>query len=249
MATFISQISTSLLIFLFAATFGLSMSSDHKVVRCDETDRRTLLIFKQGIIDPLNQLSTWSNVTDCCAWNGVECHNTTGRVIKLDLFDLFLKGPIPCDWKNFKDLKLINLWNNQLSGEILMDLSNWTQLWFLNLGKNKFSGTIPIKMPQNLQVMILRSNQFEGNIPPQIFNLSFLGHLDLAHNKLSGSIPHSAYNITQMITDKIHGWLPSSIDLYTKGQYYEPYMDPERRTIDVSVNNFYYQLRLVKPIL
>jgi hypothetical protein len=87
---------------------------------------------------------------------------------------------IPPSWKNLKDLYNINLWSNKLSGEALVHLSCWTQLKTLNLGENEFSGTIPIKMSQKLEVVILRANQFEGNIPQEIFNLSNLFHLDLA---------------------------------------------------------------------
>ncbi|CAJ2639644.1 unnamed protein product [Trifolium pratense] len=142
-------------------------------------------------------------------------------------------GSIPHSWKNSKDLLFINLWNNKLSGEVLEHVSDWTQLWFVNLGKNEFSGTIPIKMSQNLYVLILRANQFEGTIPTQLFNQSSLFHLDLAHNKLSGSIPECIYNF-QDLSDSIAG----SIEWFTKGQeYHMEYADSIRKTIDLSANN------------
>ncbi|OIV95694.1 hypothetical protein TanjilG_01488 [Lupinus angustifolius] len=58
-----------------------------------------LIMFKQDIIDPFNKLSTWSSEHDCCAWEGVYCHNTTGRVISLDLYSFgteskYLEGEI-----------------------------------------------------------------------------------------------------------------------------------------------------------
>ncbi|XP_061362340.1 receptor-like protein EIX1 [Gastrolobium bilobum] len=61
------------------------MSSNQSLVHCNEKDRHTLSIFKQGVIDPLNRLLTWSSEEDCCAWKGVQCDNTTGKVTKLDL--------------------------------------------------------------------------------------------------------------------------------------------------------------------
>ncbi|CAJ2639464.1 unnamed protein product [Trifolium pratense] len=147
-------------------------------------------------------------------------------------------GSIPHSWKNSKDLDFINLWNNKLSGKVLEHVSDWTQLRFLNLGENEFSGTIPIKMSQNLHVLILRANQFEGPIPTQLFNQSFLFHLDLAHNKLSGSMPECIYNLTQMVIFHGEGTIVASIELFTKGQeYYMEYADSIRKTIDLSANN------------
>ncbi|KAK7316705.1 hypothetical protein RJT34_00363 [Clitoria ternatea] len=61
------------------------MCSSHKLVRCNKKDRTTLLTFKQGVTDNFNRLSSWSIQQDCCAWEGVHCHNITGRVTKLDL--------------------------------------------------------------------------------------------------------------------------------------------------------------------
>ncbi|KAK7316701.1 hypothetical protein RJT34_00357 [Clitoria ternatea] len=61
------------------------MCSSHNVVRCNKKDRTTLLFFKQGVTDNFNHLSSWSTQQDCCAWEGVHCHNITGRVTKLHL--------------------------------------------------------------------------------------------------------------------------------------------------------------------
>ncbi|KAK2448398.1 receptor protein EIX2 [Trifolium repens] len=116
----------------------------------------------------------------------------------------------------------------------------------MNLGENEFSGTIPIKMSQNLQLVILRGNQFEGSILKQLFNLPSLFHLDLAHNKLSGSMPKCAYNLTQMVTfnvDSIN--YVATLELFTKGRdYYVDYINPIRRTIDLSANNLSGELPL-----
>jgi Leucine-rich repeat (LRR) protein len=109
----------------------------------------------------------------------------------------------------------------------------------MNLGENEFSGTIPMKMSQDLEVVILRDNQFEGNIPQEIFNLSHLIHLDLANNKLSGSIPNSVYKLTQMVDHSIPDFTNlGSIELFTKGQeYYMRDLYRNRKTIDLSANN------------
>ncbi|RHN66964.1 putative non-specific serine/threonine protein kinase [Medicago truncatula] len=156
-----TQISLLLLLLLSITTFYKSLCSNHTVVGCNEKDRETLLTFKQGINDTLGRILTWSTEIDCCAWEGVHCDNITGRVTKLDLngksnFDNepFLKGSIPHSWKNLEYLFYINLWSNRLSGEVLVNLSDWRRLQFMNLGENEFSGTIPLNIPQYLEVFI-----------------------------------------------------------------------------------------------
>ncbi|KAK2387347.1 receptor protein EIX2 [Trifolium repens] len=187
-----------------------------------------------------------SNLTLKCHWLWLDHNNFTGGLPNLsptasivDLSYNSFSGSIPHSWKSLKELNYINLWSNKLSCEALVHLSSWTKLQIMNFGKNNFSGTIPIKMPTNLQVVILRANQFEGNIPPHIFNLSYLFHLDLADNKLSGSIPKCVYNLTQMInlTSNYQTIIPV-VEWFTKGQIYEVYqIQTNRQTVDLSANN------------
>ncbi|GAU50266.1 hypothetical protein TSUD_131180 [Trifolium subterraneum] len=181
-----------------------------------------------------------------CGSLSLDNNNFTGGLPNLspmvgivDLSYNFFSGTIPHSWKNLKQLTYINLWSNRLSGEGLVHLSDWAQLEILNLGENEFSGTIPIKMSQNLEVVILRSNKFEGNIPLHLFNLSSLSQLDLAHNKLSGSMPNCVYNLTQMITISTNQYETlAKIELFIKGQEYSvDYFNPNRTIIDLSANN------------
>ncbi|WJX37810.1 hypothetical protein P8452_25538 [Trifolium repens] len=169
--------------------------------------------------------------------------NITPLAYLIDLSYNSFSGSIPHSWKNLKNLAYIDLWSNKLCGEALVHLSDWTQLRFMNLGRNEFSGTIPIKMPQYLEAVILRANQFEGIIPPQIFNLSDLFHLDLADNKLSGTIPKCIYNLTQMIFTS-HEWTVATIELFTKGQEYYVEVNASRKTVDLSANNLSGELPL-----
>ncbi|XP_028760264.1 receptor-like protein EIX1 [Neltuma alba] len=87
MAGFASQISFLLLFQLFATTLN-------RVMSCHENDQRLLLIFKQGVVDPHNHLSSWTAEEDCCLWEGVHCDNITGRVTELSLFNHTLRGDI-----------------------------------------------------------------------------------------------------------------------------------------------------------
>lgn len=151
-----------------------------------------------------------------------------------------LTGEVPPSMASFIDLIALDLHNNSLSGNFSVDLSNITNLQFINIGENKFSGAIPVKMPHNMELMMLRSNQFEGNIPPQLCNLSSLIQLDLSHNKLSGSIPKCISNITGMGRTKETNHYPFEFNLYTKGQdleYYDYGQYGLLRTLDFSDNH------------
>ena len=57
----------------------------HSQLHCIDTERHTLLNFKQDLIDPLNRLSSWTVDGDCCHWLGVVCHNLTAHVHQLHL--------------------------------------------------------------------------------------------------------------------------------------------------------------------
>jgi EIX receptor 1/2 len=55
---------------------------------CIERERQALLEFKKGLIDDNNRLSSWGSEDakkNCCSWEGVQCSNQTGHVLKLDL--------------------------------------------------------------------------------------------------------------------------------------------------------------------
>ncbi|XP_061352134.1 receptor-like protein EIX2 [Gastrolobium bilobum] len=148
-----------------------------------------------------------------------------------------LTGEVPPSMASFIDLIALDLHNNSLSGNFSLDLSNTTNLEFINLRDNNFSGSVPVKMPQNMEVMLLRSNKFEGNIPLQLCNLSSLIQLDLSNNRLSGSIPQCVSNITGMGGAKKTSHYPFEFNLYNKGQQLEYEDYGLLRTLDLSANN------------
>ncbi|WJX37834.1 hypothetical protein P8452_25560 [Trifolium repens] len=226
--------------YLDLSSSGISLVDRNKFTSLIEIISDTLYLSNNSMTGDI------SNLTLKCHDLRLDHNNFTGGLpnisptaVIVDLsYNAFL-GSIPHSWKNLKYLYYINLWSNKLSGEALVHLSGWTQLKIMNLGENEFSGTIPMKMSQDLEVVILRDNQFEGNIPQEIFNLSHLIHLDLANNKLSGSIPNSVYKLTQMVDHSIPDFTNlGSIELFTKGQeYYMRDLYRNRKTIDLSANN------------
>ncbi|RHN66944.1 putative leucine-rich repeat-containing, plant-type, leucine-rich repeat domain, L [Medicago truncatula] len=224
---------------------GILLVDRNKFTNLIERIRGVLFLSNNSISEDI------SNLTLSCSLLHLDHNNFTGGLPNIspmtnhvDVSFNSFSGSIPHSWKNLSELKELNLWSNRLSGEVLAHLSASNQLQFLNLGENEFSGTIPIKMSQNLYLVILRANKFEGTIPQQLFNLSYLFHLDLAHNKLSGSFPHCIYNLTNMVTFHFYSYYVNTIELFTKGQEYVYDVKPDRRTIDLSSNSLSGELPL-----
>ncbi|KAH9699662.1 Receptor-like protein 13 [Citrus sinensis] len=115
------------------------------------------------------------NYSDCCQWEGVECNDTTGRVIELDLA----------------------LTRNWESAEWYMNASLFTpfqQLESLDLSLNNIAGCVEnegldkLSRLNNLKFLHLDINHFNNSIFSSLGGLSSLRNLSLAGNELDGSI-------------------------------------------------------------
>ncbi|KAI9072473.1 hypothetical protein K1719_045568 [Acacia pycnantha] len=117
MKSFPSQISFILLLLLFATTFNKNICTTivGKEVLCNENDQNILLIFKHGVMNSSNQLSSWTGQEDCCLWEGVHCDNITRRVIELDLVYYELEGVINLSLLQLEFLKYLDLSFNQFN--------------------------------------------------------------------------------------------------------------------------------------
>ena len=99
------------LLWFFAATFSFCKGNSN--VSCNEKEKQALLIFKRGLTNSGNTLSSWSDQEDCCRWEGVLCDNKTGRVRELHVGDLYLQGEIShflleLEYLHYLDLSFIN---------------------------------------------------------------------------------------------------------------------------------------------
>lgn len=90
-----------------------------------------------------------------------------------------------------------------MSGIIPESFKNFSNLEVLNLGDNEFVGKIPTWMGEgftSLLILILRSNKFDGFLPIQLCRLTSLQILDVANNSLSGTMPGCVNNFSAMAT-------------------------------------------------
>ncbi|KAL2489563.1 receptor like protein 9 [Forsythia ovata] len=154
---------------------------------CFEEERIALLHLKENINFPNGiSLPSWvdnDTKAGCCHWQGVQCSNTTGRVIQLDLNDT--RHLRLGDWYfnaslflPFQELRNLSLVRNGITG------------WRENEGFDKLSKL------KNLDALDLSWNSFDRNILSSLSQLSSLKHLILrnifwqrntySHKRLSG---------------------------------------------------------------
>jgi hypothetical protein len=99
------------------------------------------------------------------------------EIVRLDLSDKDLVGPITNLFSGMTNLKVLSLENNMLSGSIPDTFADENPLLdTLILAGNEFNGTFPIALTQlPLQVLELASNKITGVFPSEIGNLVELG--------------------------------------------------------------------------
>ncbi|CAL9005604.1 unnamed protein product [Prunus brigantina] len=144
---------------------------DAKVtVRCIERERQALLAFKRGLVDELNQLSTWGSVAqkqDCCRWKGVYCSNQTGHVIQLRLGGYSFIG---------------YSFQGKMISPKLIELQHLRYLHLASIDFNESQIPDFIGSLTNLRYLSLHSCNLVGQIPSSFGNLTKLQYLDLSHN-------------------------------------------------------------------
>ncbi|GAB2282732.1 Receptor-like protein 44 [Dionaea muscipula] len=167
----------------------------------DPNDESCLTGLRAGLDDPTNSLKNWTapNFANPCdgftsQLQGATCNN--GRIYKLSLSNLALRGTLSGSLSNCTNLQSLDLSSNSVTGPIPSDFKYLLNLAVLNLSSNRLTGPIPAELSlcTYLNVIDLHDNQLTGSIPAELGLLVRLSVFDVSNNRLSGLIPASLGN-------------------------------------------------------
>jgi Leucine-rich repeat (LRR) protein len=172
------------------ASFGRGVSRDTlRVLEASQVDSLALLgIFFSTDGANWRNRTNWATNTPINTWYGVTVAN--GRVRRLELPENGLRGEIPTALASL-ELQALDLSGNALSGEFPPFITEIKDLRVLNLANNQLSGilTDSLGLLNALQTLNLSGNRFTGRIPPSLCGVTDVRELLLARNQLSGTIP------------------------------------------------------------
>ncbi|CAJ1803457.1 unnamed protein product [Sphenostylis stenocarpa] len=177
---------------------------------CWEEEREALLGLNSRFGLPLSW--QWEG-TDCCEWEGVECNSSTGRVTKLDIYELWNDGITLLDWHInysdfivFKDLKSLNL-SNSYGVVDCADNEGLENLEVLDLSFNDMDNVNDLLICLNgfpsLKSLYLSYNRFDATFIGEVFEtlsskLFRLEVLDISYNSLTNDILPSLGGFTSL---------------------------------------------------
>ncbi|TXG55520.1 hypothetical protein EZV62_020776 [Acer yangbiense] len=213
----------------------LEMLELSKQPLCHDGERSALLRFKESLSinksasDPsaYSKTALWNleEDSDCCLWDGVECNEDTGYVIKLGLGSSFLYGSINSTNTLFHlvHLQWLDLADNDFNdSKIPSGIKNLSNLSHLNLSWSVFFGQIPLEI---LELSKLESLDLSGynrlelqqpGLESLIRKLTNLRVLNLGRVNISSSLPHvltdlSSLNFLSLANCNLKGQIPSEI--------------------------------------
>ncbi|XP_058080722.1 receptor-like protein EIX1 [Magnolia sinica] len=161
---------------------------------CLEMEKKALLEFKNGLVDPARRFSSWFD-GDCCAWEGVRCNNKTGHVIVIALQNTnnsrqgSLGGNISHSLVQLGHVVYLDLSLNDFQGICVPGfIGSMKRLSHLNLGRAGFAGTVPWQLGEltNLRYLSLSSTvSSNGQDSLKVDDLQWLSRLSsLEHLEL-----------------------------------------------------------------
>uniref|UniRef100_A0ACD5TR37 Uncharacterized protein n=1 Tax=Avena sativa TaxID=4498 RepID=A0ACD5TR37_AVESA len=203
-----------LLVLVFVACTAHAVVCSSSSLHGNETDRLSLLEFKDAIsLDPHQVFMSWNASTHFCSWEGVLCRmRTPRRVTSLNLTSRGLVGHISPSLGNLSFLHSLALTENSLTGEIPPSLGQLRRLRTLYLNNNTFQGWIPSfvncsklkvlhvssnnlvgqfpsNLPPHLQLLLVSANNLTGTIPASIANITTIKFIECEYNHIKGNIP------------------------------------------------------------
>ncbi|TYJ25218.1 hypothetical protein E1A91_A07G033700v1 [Gossypium mustelinum] len=173
-------------------------------------------------IDPCNQNASWtsedSNPRVACDCSSNICHITHLKIYALDI-----KGEIPKELFELKELMDLNLGQNVLNGSIPAEIGQLSKMQYLSLGINNLTGAVPPELGNLTQLNSLSfsSNNFFGPLPKELGNLTSLQQLYIDSSGVSGAIPEEFANLKSLqilwaSDNRLTGKLPEYFGTFTE---------------------------------
>ncbi|KAK8610200.1 hypothetical protein V6N13_081365 [Hibiscus sabdariffa] len=150
-------------------------------------------------MDPCSQNAPWgaedSNPRVACDCSSNPCHITHLKIYALDI-----KGEIPKELFELKELMDLNLGQNVLNGSIPAEIGQLSKMQYLSLGINNITGAVPSELGNLTQLLSLSfsSNNFIGPLPKELGNLTSLQQLYIDSSGVSGPIPEEFANLKSL---------------------------------------------------
>ncbi|XP_027364713.1 receptor-like protein EIX1 [Abrus precatorius] len=212
----------------------------NSTVPCIGKEREALVKFKASLIQDAssNRLSSWRGA-DCCKWEGIECDNVTGHVLKLDLRnpcsrpsslteDQIFVAPQECDYDDtwyhlsvrapnvdpsllqLEHLTYLDLRGNDFSqSQIPMFFGSMRRLRYLSLSQSNFGGRIPSTLG-NLKNLRLLDLRWNDDLKAN--DINWVSKLEsLEHLDMSGVYLGNTHNLFQLLNT-----LPSLLSIYLR---------------------------------
>ncbi|CAL1359274.1 unnamed protein product [Linum trigynum] len=178
---------------------------------CLDDEKVALLHLKSSFNSTAQEELNHPTTEDCCSWQGIQCSQTTGRVISIDLFDFQIpETESRCLnttlFLPFPQLARLSLAHGSLvdcpeKNHGLEGLPVLPHLEILDLSFNKFTGSIlsSIRVLPSLRTLRLRGNGMDGvdNLRG-LCSLKQLRVLDLWNNHFAGELPECLANLTSL---------------------------------------------------
>ena len=127
------------------------------------------------------------------------------NLVQLDFSNNSLTGPIPPEIGQLGRLGTFWVPNNTLSGPVPETIGNLASLTGLRLGGNNLSGALPASLGRlsMLTGLGLSGNSFSSSIPAELGKLTDLTLLDLSESGVSGLLPVELSRLTNLQTLKL----------------------------------------------
>ncbi len=142
----------------------------------------------------------WATPTDPCTWFGISCD--IDGVSELNLKANGLSGPVPPEFGELTNLRVLIVDQNLLTGPLPSELGNLTNLEVIDFYLNPISGQIPPELGNLVNVtrfvFAFTGGGLTGTIPPELGNLTNVTFFSFDGNNLTGPIPPELGGLTNV---------------------------------------------------